>query len=200
MLLFFISSCKYKVEEQTGFFCQKHNLDCLKENIVVTFSTSKGDFDVELFGSSNPLTVSNFKKNISENIYSNSKFYKIIKYPNTTIIYGGIHSKNNQKFLSKKTIKTLPLEISLSIKKDPIYNNEISDPLKFKLLKNKFQKGSISMAKISKTKSSSTEFFISTQNAAVLDGRYSIFGKVINGFETLENLDRNDFLVEIKLN
>jgi len=56
------------------------------------------------------------------------------------------------------------------------------------------------MAKISKTKSSSTEFFISTQKSAVLEGRYSVFGKVISGFEILENLDNKDFIIKIEFN
>ena len=154
-----------------------------------------------MFGSSNPLTVSNFKKNISDNIYRNSKFYKLIEYSNTKIIRGGIINHENEKYiLNNKTIKTIPLEIQLINKQEPIYNREISDPLEFKFLKNSLQKGSISMVKISKTESSSTEFFISTQKSAVLEGRYSVFGKVINGFEILENLESKDYILEIELN
>ena len=153
-----------------------------------------------MFGSSNPLTVSNFKKNISNNIYRNSKFYKVIDYSNTKIIRGGINHENEEYILNNKTIKNIPLEIQLTTKQEPIYNKEISDPLEFKFLKNTLQKGSISMVKISKTKSSSTEFFISTQKSAVLKGRYSVFGKVINGFEILENLESKDYLLKIEFN
>jgi len=154
-----------------------------------------------LFGSSNPLTVSNFKKNISDNIYKNSKFYKLIEYSNTKIIRGGILNHENKGYiLNNKSIKTIPLEIQLTNKQEPIYNMEIGDPLEFKFLKNAPQKGSISMVKISKTKSSSTEFFISTQKSAALEGRYSVFGKVINGFEILENIDNKDHILEIEFN
>ena len=145
------------------------------------------------------MTVSNFIKNISDNIYENSKFYKLIEYPNTKIIRGGVNNKAD-KYGYNNSLKSIPLEIQLKNKKEPIYNREIRDPLKFKFLKNTFQKGSISMAKISKTKSSSSEFFISTQKAVVLEGRYSVFGKVINGFEILENLESNDYLLEIEFN
>ena len=151
-----------------------------------------------MFGSSNPLTVSNFKKNISDNIYRNSKFYKIIGYSNTKIIRGGIINNEKEEYILNN--ETIPLEIQLTNKKEPIYNTEIDDPLEFKFLKNTFQKGSISMVKISKTKSSSTEFFISTQKSAVLEGRYSVFGKVINGFEILENIESKDYILEIELN
>ena len=154
-----------------------------------------------MFGSSNPLTVSNFKKNISDNIYKNSKFYKLIEYSNTKIIRGGILNNQNEEYiLNSKTIKTIPLEIQLTNKQEPTYNKEIGDPLEFKFLKNTLQKGSISMVKISKTKSSSTEFFISTQKSAALEGRYSVFGKVINGFEILENLESKDYILDIEFN
>jgi len=152
-----------------------------------------------LFGSSNPLTVSIFIKNISDNIYENSKFYNLIEYPDTKIIRGGIFSTNKLN-LNNVTISSIPLEIQLKNKKEPIYQKEISDPMEFKFLKNTFQKGSISMAKISKTKSSSTEFFISTQKSAVLEGRYSVFGKVINGLEILENIGTSDFILKIQVN
>ena len=151
-----------------------------------------------MFGALTPLTVSNFKKNISDNIYRNSKFYKIIGYSNTKIIRGGIINNEKEEYILNN--ETIPLEIQLTNKKEPIYSREIDDPLEFKFLKNTFQKGSISMVKISKTKSSSTEFFISTQKSAVLEGRYSVFGKVINGFEILENLESKDYLLKIEFN
>ena len=153
-----------------------------------------------MFGALTPLTVSNFKKNISDNIYRNSKFYKLIEYSNTKIIRGGINNENKGYILNNKIIKTIPLEIQLTTKKEPTYNKEIGDPLEFKFLKNTIQRGSLSMVKISKTKSSSTEFFISTQKSAVLEGRYSIFGKVINGFEILEKIDNKDYLLQIEFN
>ena len=151
-----------------------------------------------MFGSSSPLTVSNFIKNISDNIYENSKFYKLIEYPNTKIIRGGKHEIDLLSINS--AMSSIPLEIKLKNKQEPLYKKEIIDPREFKFLKNTFQKGSISMAKISKTKSSSTEFFISTQKSAVLEGRYSVFGKVINGFEILENIGKNDFIIKIEIN
>ena len=153
-----------------------------------------------MFGSSNPLTVSNFKKNISENIYENANFYKFIEYSNTKIIHGGINNKSDKKNLNNKTIRTIPLEIKLTNNQEPIYKKEIDDPLKFKFLKNPFLRGSIAMVKVSNTKSSSTEFFILTKKSAVLDGRYSVFGKVINGFEILEILKDKDYILKIEVN
>ena len=37
-------------------------------------------------------------------------------------------------------------------------------------------------------------------NSSFLKGRYSVFGKVINGFEILENLESKDYLLKIEFN
>ena len=44
------------------------------------------------------------------------------------------------------------------------------------------------MVKSGKNKSSSTEFFFVTSNIPELDGRYSIFGKIIKGLEVLKKI------------
>ena len=46
---------------------------------------------------------------------------------------------------------------------------------------------------------SSTEFFFVTNKIPALDGRYSIFGKVIKGFDVLEKIKKEDFIKEVKI-
>ena len=53
------------------------------------------------------------------------------------------------------------------------------------------------MVKIGKKNSSSTEFFFVTNKFPELDGRYSIFGKVVKGIEVLEKIDKKDLIYEI---
>ena len=45
--------------------------------------------------------------------------------------------------------------------------------------------------------SSSTEFFFVTNKFPELDGKYSIFGKVVKGLEILEKIDKKDNIYEI---
>ena len=55
------------------------------------------------------------------------------------------------------------------------------------------------MVKSGKNYSSSTEFFFVTNNIPELDGRYSIFGKIIKGIDVLEKINKEDFILnEIK--
>ena len=166
----------------------------------MTFETSKGNFDVKLFGKTNPVTVANFISNINKEVYKNQKFYNKIAFPNTTIIQSGIYAENereNKQIFSDIQNDYIPLEIAFNNQKKPKYNMQSFNPMQLRDLKNYFDKGSIAMKKINNY-SSSTEFFFSLSKSPELDGRYAIFGKVINGFEVLESLADGDKIFNLK--
>ena len=56
------------------------------------------------------------------------------------------------------------------------------------------------MVKYSKNKSSSTEFFFVNTKIPELDGRYSIFGKIIKGLDVLKKINKEDYIKEVKIN
>jgi len=158
-----VPACSFNKKIDSNFFCQKLEFSCIKENKVVSFKTSKGDFEVKLFGKDNPVTVTNFIENINNNIYLNKKFYKIINFPQIKFIHGGVnpdnefYTKKNQT-LNKK-IPSIPLEIKFKEEIKPRYNYQIENPYEIENLVNTFEKGSIAMVKSGKNDSSSTEFF-----------------------------------------
>ena len=92
---------------------------------------------------------------------------------------------------------SIPLEIKFN-NKETIYETSVINPMEMKNLRHKFEKGSISMLKINETRSSSTEFFFSLNNLPELDGRYSIFGRVISGSEILDKIDKDDLIKKIE--
>ena len=196
-----ITSCSYKKVLNSEYYCEKLNFDCTRKNQIVVFKTSKGNFDVELYGENNPVTVNNFIENIKKNIYKNKSFYKIINYPQVQVIHSGIYSENtfykkeNQN--PKKLTPAIPLEIKLKNEIEPKYSSQIYDPSEILNLINQFEKGSLSMVKSGEINSSSTEFFFVTNKFPELDGRYSIFGKVVKGIEILQEIDREDLIYEI---
>ena len=197
-----LQACSYKNEIDSNYYCQKLKFSCVKNNKIALFKTSKGDFEVKLFGKDNPVTVSNFLENIEKNIYENKKFYKIINYPHITFIHGGLNPKN--KFYMKrnqtlnKTSLTIPLEIKFQKEIKPRYKYQIKNPSETENLVNVFESGSIAMVKSGKN-SSSTEFFFVTNKIQALDGRYSIFGKIIKGINVLEKITKEDFIREVKI-
>ena len=198
-----VPACSFKNEIDSNYYCQKLKLVCINNNKVAFFKTSKGDFEVKLFGKDNPVTVSNFIENIDKDIYLNQKFYKVIDYPQLKFVHSGVNPKNafyierNQKL--NKTSPSIPLEIKFQKEIKPRYNYQIKNPSETENLMYAFESGSIAMVKSGRKKSSSTEFFFVTNKIPELDGRYSIFGKIINGLEVLEKLNEEDFIKEVKV-
>ena len=201
--MFLVQACSYKSKIDSNYYCQKLEFSCIQSNKVVNFKTSKGDFEVKLFGKDNPVTVSNFLENIDNNIYENKKFYKIINYPQIRFIHGGVNPKNKSHTELKqnlnKTSPTIPLEIKFKEEIKPRYNYQIKNPSETVNLVNTFESGSIAMVKSGKNKSSSTEFFFVTRKIPELDGRYSIFGKIIKGLEVLEKINKEDYIKAVQI-
>ncbi len=201
--MFLLQACSFKNEIDSNYYCQKLKFSCTQDNKIVNFKTSKGDFQVKLFGKDNPVTVSNFLENINKNIYSNQKFYKIINYPQIRFIHGGVNQENklyserNQTL--NKTSPSIPLEIKFKEEIKPRYQYQIKNPFETKNLVNTFESGSIAMVKIGKNNSSSTEFFFVTNKIPELDGRYSIFGKIIKGLDVLEKINKGDSIKGVQI-
>ena len=170
---------------------------------MVNFKTTKGDFEIKLFGKDKQVTVSNFLENIDNDIYENQKFYKIIIYPQIKFIHGGVNPKNKLYFERNqnlnKTSPSIPLEIKFKEESKPRYNYQIKNPNETENLVNTFENGSISMVKIGKNRSSSTEFFFVTTKIPELDGRYSIFGKIIKGLDILKKINKEDYIKAIQI-
>ena len=198
-----MQSCDYKTKLDSNYYCQKLKFSCTRSNKVVYFKTSKGDFEVKLFGKDNPVTVSNFLENIENNIYVNQKFYKIINYPQVKFIHGGVNPENKLHIERKKNLNkispSIPLEIKFKEEIKPRYNYQIKNPNETENLVNTFESGSIAMGKIGKNKSSSTEFFFVTSKIPELDGRYSIFGKIIKGLDVLKKINQEDYIKAVKI-
>ena len=201
--MFLIQACNFKNKIDSNYYCQKLKFSCTQTNKIISFITTKGDFEVKLFGKDNPVTVSNFLQNIENNIYANEKFYKIINYPQIRFIHGGVNPENefyierNQTLY--KTSPTIPLEIKFKEEIQPRYNYQIKNANETENLVNTFKSGSIAMVKSGKNKSSSTEFFFVTSKIPELDGRYSIFGKIIKGFDVLKKIKKEDYIKAVQI-
>jgi len=199
-----VQACSYKKQFDSNYYCKKLKFNCIKSNKVVNFKTSKGNFEVKLFGKDNPVTVSIFLENIENNIYVNQKFYKIINLTQIRLIHSGVNSENKlyieRKQNLNKTRPWIPLEIKFKEEIKPKYNYQIKNPHETENLVNTFESGSIAMVKIGKNKSSSTEFFFVTSKIPELDGRYSIFGKIIKGLDVLKKINKEDYIKSVQIN
>ena len=198
-----MQACNYKKQIDSNYDCKKLKLSCIQSNKLISFKTSKGNFEVKLFGKDNPITVSNFIENIDNNIYENQKFYKIINFAQIKFIHGGVKLENKLYIEPKQNLHkaspSIPLEIKFKEERKPRYNYQIKNPNEIENLLNTFENGSIAMVKRGKNKSSSTEFFFVTAKIPELDGRYSIFGKIIKGLDVIKKINKEDYINAVQI-
>lgn len=141
-----------------------------------------GDLKFELFCTEAPLASKNFLALAARGYYNSTKFHRNIK---GFIVQGGDPTGTGKG--------------GESIYPDRYFNDEISEYLKHD------KRGILSMANSGKDTNTS-QFFITYSKQSALDGKYTIFGKLIDGFETLDKIEKepvgkgNRPLNEIKIN
>jgi cyclophilin family peptidyl-prolyl cis-trans isomerase len=148
---------------------------------VVVMETSMGTIKIELNPDKAPITVQNFLKYVEDKHYDGTIFHRVIGTPSAEkdfMIQGGGFEPGMKE---KKT-------------RDPIKNESGNG------LKN--EKYTIAMARTNVLDSATSQFYINVADNFFLDeGKYCVFGKVIEGKEVVDKIKavktgRNDVPVE----
>lgn len=148
------------------FGCQGEK-KTIKELKMVKLETTIGDIVIELDEKAAPVTVKNFLAYVEEGFYNGTIFHRVI--PNFMIQGGGFTPDMAQK-------KTHP----------PIIN-EASNGLKN-------SRGTIAMARTNNPDSATSQFFINHRDnpslnyAGANNPGYAVFGKVVEGMETVDKI------------
>lgn len=137
-------------------------------NRIAKFNTNRGEFKIELFEDKAPITTANFIKLIEEKFYDGLIFHRVI---DGFMIQGGCPNKNGTGGPGYKI------------------QDEFHEDLKHD------DKGILSMANAGPNTGGS-QFFITLDKTPWLDGHHSVFGKVIEGMDVVENIGKvkTDFL------
>ncbi len=136
---------------------------------VAVLSTSEGEIVAELWDDVAPGTVENFTKLISQGFYDGTAFHRII---DGFMIQGGDPKSKDAKLVDEWGTG------------DPGYK------IKAEFNDRSHQFGVLSMARSSDPDSAGSQFFIVLGDASFLDGKYTAFGKVIQGEDVLRKLGK----------
>ena len=133
-------------------------------DIIITMKN--GDvMKAELYPETAPITVANFIELVNNKFYDGLIFHRVIK--DFMIQGGGFDEKGNHK--DAESIK------------GEFTRNGFTNNLKH-------TRGVLSMARTMFPNSASSQFFIMHKDAPHLDGQYAAFGKLTDGFETLDEI------------
>ena len=134
---------------------------------VAVIKTNKGEMVAEFWPDVAPKTVANFKKLANEKFYDGTAFHRVIK---GFMIQGGDPlTKDDSKQARWGT-------------GDPGYKVDAE------FNKKKHERGVLSMARSQDVNSAGSQFFICHGEPSFLDGKYTAFGKLIKGDDTLEKI------------
>lgn len=130
----------------------------MTKNPIAMVETSMGTFKIELFADKVPNTVQNFIELVKRGFYKDMIFHRVVA---GLVIQTGDPTGTGRGG-SGKSIK---LEIHPDLKHDTA--------------------GVVGMARTQDPDSASSQFYITLGPASHLDGKYAIFGKVIEGLEVV---------------
>ncbi len=135
---------------------------------IITMTTGK-TMTIELDPTAAPITVDNFVKLAKDGFYDGLIFHRVIE---GFMIQGGDPTSTG----CGGPGHTIKGEFAA---------NGVKNPLKH-------TRGVISMARSASPNSAGSQFFIMHENAPHLDGQYAAFGKMTDGFDTLDEIATTD--------
>jgi peptidyl-prolyl cis-trans isomerase B (cyclophilin B) len=160
-----------------------------KENNVAVISTNFGDMVVEFYPDIAPMHVESFIALANEEYFNGTTFHRVIP---GFMIQGGDPNSRNENRATHGTGGRAGKFFGLGNEEDPstwLIPQEFSDT--------PHVKGILSMARTNDPNSASSQFFVCHDNANFLDNNYTVFGKVIDGLDIIDEIanvakDQND--------
>ena len=135
-----------------------------------------GDVKIELFPDVAPKHVERIKKLADEGAYDNVVFHRVID--------GFMAQTGDVKFGNSSNK-------NFDLRRAGMGGSDLPDlPAEFNDLPH--DRGTVSMARSSDPNSANSQFFICFKPAPFLDRQYTVFGKVIEGMEHIDNIKRGE--------
>lgn len=143
-----------------------------KNPLVAMEIENYGAIVMELYPEKAENTVNNFISLVKSGFYDNNSFHRLVP---GFVLQGGDPTGTGSG------------GPGYSIKGEFSNNGYESNDLKH-------EKGIVSMARSQENDSAGSQFFIMLEEASYLDGLYAAFGKVIDGFEVVEEIEKEEIV------
>jgi cyclophilin family peptidyl-prolyl cis-trans isomerase len=156
------------------FFILTNN--SIAEEKIMILKLKDGDVKIELFKDVAPNHVKRISQLAQEGKYDGVVFHRVIDgfMAQTGDVQFGNSSNNN-----------------FNLRMAGTGNSDLPD-LKEEFNDLPHERGTLSMARTSDPNSANSQFFICFKEASFLDRQYTVFGKVIEGMEFVDNIKRGE--------
>ena len=187
--------------------CAAAETPCLRGEAVVQLETSRGVVQLELNGAAAPLTAGNFVDLVGRGVYNGTVFHRVVREPSPFVVQGGDPLSANPivppsqygsgNFVDPATgeSRLIPLEIKRRGEAEPRYGEVSSAAAITRELDLPHQRGAVAMARSGNPDSASAQFYVALQALPELDGRYAVFGQVVQGMDVVDRIEQGDRLI-----
>ena len=162
-----------------------------KENMKANIKTTKGNIVLELYYDKVPNTVNNFIKLSEEGVYNGVYFHRVID--NFMIQTGDPKAKGEVGVDFSYEPNSQGLHIAGTGGPGYTFEDEFDNDLKHNV------PGILSMAN-SGPNTNGSQFFITHVATPWLDGKHSVFGKVVEGMDVVNSIVQGDKIDSIVIN
>lgn len=172
-----------------------------KANRIAVIETEKGNIKLELYTNDAPKTVENFVKLANEKFYDGTKFHRVV--PHFVIQGGDPLSKDDDPSNDgtggpgyKFEDEINPWSLGLDEKTIKLYESE-GYKYRKDLRSHKVTVGSVAMANSGPNTNGSQFFIVTEKDQPSLDGRYTVFGRVIEGMDVVRKIEKGDVMKRV---
>lgn len=211
LLIPLLISCSPSPRAEVSRGCADAQAACLQGKAIVQMSTSRGDLTIEVDGDAAPLTAGNFVDLVNRGVYDGTMFHRVVKEPVPFVVQGGDPQSSDRSipltklgtgsFVDPETgqARLIPLEIRVRGEESPRYSRISANPAELDRLVLTHERGSVAMARSQAPDSASAQFYVSLRSLPELDGRYAVFGRVIEGLDVIDEIDQGDRIISARL-
>ena len=211
LLIPLLISCSPSPRAEVSRGCIDAQAACLQGKAIVQMSTSRGDLTIEVDGDAAPLTAGNFVDLVNRGVYDGTMFHRVVKEPVPFVVQGGDPQSSDRSipltklgtgsFVDPETglARLIPLEISVQGEEAPRYSRVSANPAELERLVLNHERGAVAMARSQAPDSASAQFYVALRPLPELDGRYAVFGRVIDGLEVIDQIEQGDRITSARL-
>jgi peptidyl-prolyl cis-trans isomerase B (cyclophilin B) len=149
---------------------------------------------IELDGNTAPISAGNFVDLVQRKFYDGLTFHRV---ESNFVVQGGDPKGNGTGGYiptGSTSERRIPLELKPNSAGEIVYSQTIGEVPKLQ-----HKRGAIAMARAKFPDSASSQFYFTLADVPYLDGNYAVFGKIVQGLEVIDSIQKGDKITSAKV-
>ena len=176
----------------------------LNGTATVELTVNGGTITIAVDGDNAPVTSGNFVDLVQQGFYDGTTFHRVVRDPEPFVVQGGDPQSKDPNFPPQRLgtggyvdpetgeERYIPLEIRPEGADAPVYSRPFSIAGITEPPALPHTRGAVAMARSQFPDSASSQFYITLEDKAFLNGEYAVFGYVTDGMDVVDGIQQGD--------